>query len=84
MPAYVPDSAITGSDPMNIGVRTIRSPSTKPLTIRWWPSICQPHGSVSEGVPNRLIQYIHSPSSSQPPLSSAMVWFSRITSRAVW
>ena len=56
VPAYGPEVAATGSEPMNIGVSTTWSPSTRQLTMRWWPSICQPHGSVAEGVPITLTQ----------------------------
>ena len=51
VPAYFPLSATIGSAPRNVGVITTWSPSTRQLTIRWWPSICQPHGSDSDGVP---------------------------------
>ena len=49
-------TAATGSEPMNIGVRTTWSPRTKQLTIRWWPSSCQPHGASAAGVPITLSQ----------------------------
>ena len=83
VPACLPESTEVGSEPKNAGVITIWSPSTKQLMMRWWPSICQPHGSSRDGRPKMLIQYSHSPYSSSRPVISRSASLSFITSRAV-
>ena len=67
MPANGPEVTLHGSEPMNVGVRTISSPNTKQLTLRWWPSNCHPHGSSADGVPKIDTKYGHSPNSSWLP-----------------
>ena len=65
-PARKPRSIRRGSEPMKVGVVTIRSSNTTQLTHRWCPSICQPHGSSppATGEPKIDTKYGHSPKAS--------------------